>query len=246
MMTVKQVSARTGVSVRTLHHYDAVGLLHPARVTEAGYRLYDEAELERLQSILLFRELGFSLREIAAILDNPAYDQRRALRQQIELLRLKKEHLDRLIALACELETEGVRRLDFSAFDTSRIDEYAAQAKAAWGQTGAYREYEEKAKGRTAAEDVQLGSALLDIFRELGGCRGKAPESAAVQALVQKLQGFITAHYYTCTPDILRSLGEMYAAGGSMTENIDRAGGTGTAALAKAAIDVYCSQQENN
>lgn len=246
MMTVKQVSARTGVSVRTLHHYDAVGLLHPARVTEAGYRLYDEAELERLQSILLFRELGFSLREIAAILDSPAYDQRRALRQQIELLRLKKEHLDRLIALACELETEGVRRLDFSAFDTSRIDEYAAQAKAAWGQTEAYREYEEKAKGRTRAEDVQLGSALLDIFRELGGCRGKAPESAAVQALVQKLQGFITAHYYTCTPDILRSLGEMYAAGGSMTENIDRAGGTGTAALAKAAIDVYCSQQENN
>lgn len=246
MMTVKQVSARTGVSVRTLHHYDAVGLLHPARVTEAGYRLYDEAELERLQSILLFRELGFSLREIAAILDSPAYDQRRALRQQIELLRLKKEHLDRLIALACELETEGVRRLDFSAFDTSRIDEYAAQAKAAWGQTGAYREYEEKAKGRTRAEDVQLGGALLDIFRELGGCRGKAPESAAVQALVQKLQGFITAHYYTCTPDILRSLGEMYAAGGSMTENIDRAGGTGTAALAKAAIDVYCSQQENN
>lgn len=243
MMTVRQVSARTGVTVRTLHHYDAVGLLHPVQVTEAGYRLYDDAALERLQSILLFRELGFSLREIAAILDSPAYDQRRALRQQIELLRLKKEHLDRLIALACELETEGVRRLDFSAFDTSRIDEYAAQAKAAWGQTEAYREYEEKAKGRTRAEDVQLGSALLDIFRELGGCRGKAPESAVVQALVQKLQGFITAHYYTCTPDILRSLGEMYAAGGSMTENIDRAGGTGTAALAKAAIDVYCSRQ---
>lgn len=242
MMTVKQVSARTGVSVRTLHYYDSVGLLRPARVTEAGYRLYDGAALERLQSILLFRELGFSLKEIAAVLDSPAFDRRRALRQQIELLRLKKEHLERLIALACELETEGVRRLDFSAFDTAKLDEYAAQAKASWGGTAAYQEYARRAAGRTAETEIELGGALLDIFRELGGCRGKAPESRAPQALVKKLQDFITGHYYTCTPELLRSLGELYAAGGSMTETIDRAGGVGTAALAKAAIDIYCSR----
>lgn len=242
MMTVKQVSAHTGVSVRTLHYYDSVGLLRPAQVTEAGYRLYDGAALERLQSILLFRELGFSLKEIAAVLDSPAFDRQRALRQQIELLRLKKEHLERLIALACELETEGVRRLDFSAFDTAKLDEYAAQAKASWGGTAAYQEYARRAAGRTAETEIKLGGALLDIFRELGGCRGKAPESSAPQALVKKLQDFITGHYYTCTPEILQSLGELYAAGGSMTETIDRAGGVGTAALAKAAIDVYCSR----
>lgn len=243
MMTVKQVSALTGVSVRTLHHYDSIGLLHPAQVTAAGYRLYGEAELERLQSILLFRELEFPLREIAAILDSPAFDRQQALRQQIGLLRLKKEHLERLIALAHEIETKGERTLDFSAFDTTKLSEYAAQAKAAWGKTAAYQEYEQKAEGRTPGKELELGSALLDIFRELGGCRGKAPDSPAVQALVKKLQGFITEHYYNCTPEILHSLGEAYAAGGSMTENIDRAGGAGTAAFAKAAIDFYCSRK---
>lgn len=240
MMTVKQVSERTGVSVRTLHHYDAIGLLRPTQTTASGYRLYDEAALERLQSILLFRELEFPLKEIAAILDSPSFDRRRALRQQIELLRLKREHIERLIRLACEIETEGMSTLDFSAFDTSKLDEYAAQAKASWGETAAYKEYEAKAKGRTREAEAELGGALLDIFRELGGCRDEAPDSAPVRALVKKLQGFITEHYYACTPEILRSLGEMYAAGGSMTENIDRAGGAGTGAFAKAAIEAYC------
>lgn len=243
MMTVKQVSELTGVSVRTLHHYDSIGLLRPTQTTEKGYRLYDESALERLQNILLFRELEFPLKEIGAILDSPAFDREKALRQQIELLRLKRERIERLIDLAREIEKKGVRKLDFSAFDTRKLEEYAAQAKAAWGETAAYQEYETKAKGRTAIMERQLAAGLLDVFRELGGCKNQQPDGELPQALVKKLQTFITEHYYTCTPEILRSLGEMYAAGGSMTETIDAAGGLGTAVFAKKAIELYCARQ---
>ena len=100
MMTVGEVSALTGVSVRALHHYDRIGLLPPAEVSEAGYRLYDDKSLERLSAILLFRELEFPLKDIRAILDSPVYERNRALDQQIELLRLKAEHLENLIDLA--------------------------------------------------------------------------------------------------------------------------------------------------
>ena len=107
MMTVNEVSKLTGVSVRTLHYYDEIGLLCPEKVTEVGYRLYGEAELDRLQHILLFRELQFPLKEIRRILDSSDFDRNRALEQQITLLKMKKEHLDNLIALATGLKTLG-------------------------------------------------------------------------------------------------------------------------------------------
>ena len=107
MMTVHEVSKLTGVSVRALHHYDQLGLLKPAAVTEAGSRLYDEDSLVRLQSILLFRELQFPLKDIGAILDSPAFDRNKALDQQIRLLELQKEHLDNLIDLAKGMKLTG-------------------------------------------------------------------------------------------------------------------------------------------
>ena len=100
MMTVHEVSRLTGVSIRALHHYDRIGLLHPAEISGAGYRLYDDAVLERLQHILLFKELQFPLKEIKNILDSPCFDRNRALDQQITLLQMKKEHLENLIDLA--------------------------------------------------------------------------------------------------------------------------------------------------
>lgn len=152
MKTVNEVSRQTGVSIRTLHYYDAIGLLRPTQIAESGYRLYDDTALERLQNILLFRELQFPLREIREILDSPDFDRKRALDQQIALLQMKKEHIGNLIDLARGIRMIGVKNLDFSAFDTRQIDEYARQAKASWGKTAAYREFEEKNRGRTAAE----------------------------------------------------------------------------------------------
>lgn len=240
MKTVKEVSTLTGVSVRTLHHYDAIGLLKPTRVTEAGYRLYDDTALRRLQTILLFRELQFPLKEIREILDSPEFDPKEALEQQIHLLELQRQHLDRLISHARQIQTTGVTLMDFSSFDHSELDEYAAQAKAKWGKTNAYKEFEQKTAGQTTAQMQNAGEGLMAIFAQLGAIRHTSPASGEAQALVAKLQGFITEHYYTCTREILRSLGQMYIAGDSMTENIDKAGGEGTAEFAHQAIEIFC------
>ena len=240
MMTVNEVSKLTGVSIRTLQYYDKIGLLHPAKYTEAGYRLYDDAALETLQQILLFRELEFPLKEIKEIIGSPDFDRSKALGQQIELLRLKKEHIENLIELAKGIKLLGVRNLKFDAFDTRKIDEYAAQAKASWGQTPAYKEYEEKAKGRTKEEDKKIYQGMIDIFAEFGAIRESDPASGEAQALVKKLQEYITEHMYTCTNEILSELGKMYAGGGDFTKNIDSFGGEGTAEFASKAIEYYC------
>ena len=240
MMTVKEVSNISGVSIRTLHHYDAIGLLKPTQITESNYRLYDEDALERLQLILLFKEFGFPLKEIGNILDAPDFDRNRALEQQIELLNLRKEHLENLINFARGIKLTGVRYLDFTAFDTKKIDDYVVQAKLTYGKTEAYKEFEQKSKDRSAETENEIASGLMDIFRRIGAHQNEAPDDKSVQALVEELREFITHNYYKCTVPILKCLGDMYAGGGTMTENIDNAGGAGTGAFAKAAIDIYC------
>ena len=243
MRTVHEVSRLTGVSIRTLQYYDRIGLLRPAEYTGAGYRLYDDAALETLQQILLFRELEFPLRDIRAILESPTFDRGKALDQQIRLLELRKERLERLITLAQNIKrTGGKTDMDFSAFDTGKLDEYAAQAKASWGETKEYREFEQKSKDRTQTENRLLGERMMGIFAELGALRGQDPASAEAQALVRKLRDFITDHFYTCSDQVLAGLGRMYISGGEMTENIDRHGGEGTAAFANDAIQIFCKK----
>ena len=243
MRTVHEVSELTGVSVRALQYYDRIGLLKPAEYTAAGYRLYDEAALERLQQILLFRELEFPLKDIRQIVNSPDFDRSRALDEQIALLALKKEHIENLIALAREIKQTGVKHsMSFDAFDTSRIDEYAAQAKAQWGATAAYGEYEKKSRGRTAKDNEALQREMMVLFARFGALRQQDPAGEVPQRLVRELQDFITEHFYTCTDDILRSLGAMYSGGGEFTETIDREGGEGTAAFAARAIEVYCAK----
>ena len=239
MMTVNEVSKISGVSIRALHHYDHIGLLPATKVTDAGYRLYDDTALERLQHILLFKELEFSLKDIKEILDSPGFDRSNALEQQIHLLELRKEHLQNLIDLARGIKAIGVKKMSFEAFDTKKIDEYAAQAKASWGKTAAYKEFEQKAAGRTKEEDQKLGIEMMDIFREFGEIREHKPDSTEAIALAKKLQEFITNNFYSCTDEILLSLGGMYAGGGDLTANIDKVGGEGTAEFACWAIEAF-------
>ena len=117
MRTVNEVSKLTGVSIRTLQYYDSIGLLKPTEYTEVGYRLYDEEALERLQQILLFRELEFPLKKIKDIIYNPKFNKEKVLEQQIELLVLKKEHIENLIDFARRIKTMGVNKTDFKVFD---------------------------------------------------------------------------------------------------------------------------------
>lgn len=242
MMTVHEVSKISGVSIRALHHYDKIGLLPATEVTKAGYRLYDDKALERLQHILLFKELEFSLKEIKDILDSPGFDRSKALEQQIQLLELRKEHLQNLIDLAWGIKTIGVKNMSFEAFDTKKIDEYAAKAKASWGQTDAYKEYEQKSEGRTKEVQQKLNIEMMDIFAQFGKIKDQKPDSEEAIGLAKKLQDHITENYYTCTNEILQSLGEMYAGGGDFTDNIDKVGGTGTAVFANEAIKALCKK----
>ena len=121
------------------------------------------------------------------------------------------------------------------------MDEYAAEAKKAWGNTPAYREYEQKAKGRSKEEMAEVNRKMMEIFTEFGAIRHEDPASEKAQALVRKLQNFISAHFYTCTDQILSGLGQMYAAGGEMTSNIDSYGGEGTAVFTSRAIRIFCT-----
>lgn len=214
MMTVHEVSKMSGVSIRALHHYANIGLLPATEVTEAGYRLYDETTLERLQHILLFKELQFSLKEIKEILDSPDFDKNKALEQQIRLLELRKEHLQNLIDLAWGIKAIGVKKMSFEAFDTKKIDEYAAQAKASWGNTDAYKEYEQKSAGRSKEVQQKLNVEMMNIFAEFGSIRDQEPDCGEAIALAKKLQDHITENYYKCTDEILLALGKMYAGAG--------------------------------
>ena len=238
MMTVNEVSRLTGVSVRALHHYDRLGLLPPTATSEAGYRLYDEQALVRLQCIMLYRTLEFPLKDIRAILDSPDFDRNRALDQQIALLEMKREHFDNLILLAKSIRGFGIDMKDmhFEAFDTTKIEQYAAEAKASWGNSPAWREYEQKSAKRTPDQARQLGEGMMALMAEFGAMKAMDPSAPEVKAQVERLRAYITQHYYECTDDILRGLGAMYAGGGSMTENIDAAGGAGTGEFINRAI----------
>ena len=242
MMTVNEVSKLTGVSIRTLQYYDKIGLLKPAEYTESGYRLYDDAALEKLQQILLFRELEFPLKDIKEIVNRSDFDKTKALEQQIVLLELKKEHIENLLTMCKYLKKRGVRYLNFTAFDSSKLDEYAKRAKEQWGETPEYKEFAEKSKNWTKEYEASLMNDFMKYFEEFGTMKEMDPASEEVQAQVKKVQDFITENMYTCSNDILRGLGAGYAAGGEFTENIDKMGGKGTAEFIYEAIKVYCGK----
>lgn len=241
-MKINEVARRTGVTVRTLHYYDQIGLLKPSRITEAGYRLYDREALAALQQILFFRELDFPLREIRAIMEKPGYDRREALEKHWEMLLKKRERLDGLIDLV-DRTLGGENDMSFQEFDKTELEEmkdkYASEVRERWGGTAAYREAREK----TANYDGEQWSAVNDegaaLMRAFAKHRSEAPESAAVQELVRQWKDYITKNFYHCTDEILAGLGAMYTGDERFTENIDR-NGEGTAAFMARAIEIYC------
>ena len=240
-MLIREFAEFTGVSVRTLHYYDEIGLLTPAFVDRAtGYRYYDEASLLRMQEILFYRELDFSLKSIGKILSSPYYDRRKSLEEQKHLLTLKKERLERLIA-SIDDAMRGVNVM--SAFDNSEFEKYKDEAQKKWGKTDAYKEHTEKTRGYSGQKWNDLAQGMDAFMAEFAAClkNGDAPASAAAQALVQKLQAHITENFYHCTNQILAGLGQMYMADERFKSNIDKYG-EGTAQFICEAIGVYCGR----
>ncbi len=241
-MQIKEFADFTGVSVRTLHYYDEIGLLKPAYVENStGYRYYDEVCLERMQEILFYRELDFPLKNICELLSSPGYNKQEALVQQKRLLVLKKERLERLIdALDKAEKGEYV----MTAFDNKEYEEtrkqYEEEAKKRWGETDAYKEHQEKTKGYSKEKWQEANAGLDAIFEEFANCKagGATPNSKEAKDLVEKLQNYITKQYYTCTDEILAGLGQMYVADERFRKNIDKHG-EGTAAFVSEAIEKY-------
>lgn len=241
-MLIKEFANFIGVSVRTLHYYDQIELLKPAIVDEqTGYRYYDEKSLERMQEILFYRELDFSLKSICLILSSPDYDKEKAIREQRRLLLLKKERLERIIeALDVYQKGENVMK----AFDNAEFEavrkQYEEEAKEKWGNTDAYAEYAEKVKGYSKDKHNELIAGMQDILKEFAFCmqNGEKPESVQAQELVRKLQSYITVNYYTCTNEILAGLGKMYVADERFKKNMD-SHAKGTAEFVSESIFIY-------
>jgi DNA-binding transcriptional MerR regulator len=247
---VKEVAEWAGVSVRTLHHYDQIGLLKPESVTPAGYRLYTDANLERLQQILFLKEIGFPLREIKNILDNPQFDRKRALLSHKELLLEKKQRLEEIIRTVDKtiLSLEGEVQMDikemFAGFDMTEIEKhkekYADEARQLYG-----REIVEATEKRTSGYTKDDWAAIMgkweEIYHKIIAAMDNGPADPQVQEAVGELRQHITQYFYDCTPDIFRGLGDLYVADQRFTENIDRYK-KGLAKFLREAIHMYCDK----
>ena len=242
-LTIGAVARLAGVTVRTLHHYDRIGLVVPSERTDGGYRLYGHRQVERLQEVLLFRELGFGLDEIRRIVDQPSYDRAAALARQRALLVERADHLQALIEAvdaALDAETRGTRMTDeemlevFGGFDPSRYEE---EVKQRWGDTEAYRESARRTSRYTKAdwerikqEGAEVNDAFLALMR--AGIPATSPEAGQV---AERHRAYISRWFYECTPEIHAGLGQMYVADPRFTGSIDRAG-PGLAAYMSQAI----------
>ena len=248
---VKEVAALTGISVRTLHHYDEIGLLKPHTVTDAGYRLYSEEDLERLQQILFFKELDFGLDRIRDILDSPGFDRRQALEAQLDLLGQKKNRLERIMKTVEQtLKTiEGGSKMSkqdmFGAFDMSEIkkhqEQYAEEARQKYGEKA--RETEKRTAGYTEKDWAAIQAEAGAIYQKFIQAMDKGAADPLAQEAADEWRAHITKHYYDCTLEIFRGLGEMYVADERFTANIDRFQ-SGLAAFMKEAMQRYCDRAE--
>lgn len=217
-LTVGAVAGLVGVSVRTLHHYDRIGLVIPSARTPAGYRVYDDADIERLHRVLTYRELGFPLEQIATLLDDPDADALAQLRSQRDLLNERIRRLHRMVAAVEEMMNAKHDGIQLTAAEQAEIfgdnwpgDEYAAEAQERWGDTEAWRQSQQRSAAYTK-EDWQrikdetdaLEASLADAMR-----RGVAPGSAEANDLAEQHRGQIE-RFYDCGYEMQSCLADMY------------------------------------
>jgi DNA-binding transcriptional MerR regulator len=232
VLTVGSVSQRAGVTVRTLHHYDEIGLVVPAGRTESGYRTYGPAEVERLQEVLFFRELGFPLEEIKEVVTSQTYSRADALQRQRDMLEKRADRLLNMIEAvdrAVLAERMGVKMSSeeilevFGDFDSK---EYEAEAEARWGETDAYKQSAQRTAGYTKqdwenlkVEADGINQRFLDLRAE-----GVPPSDPAAMAVAEEHRAHITSWFYDCSIEIHTGLGQIYVADERFRKNIDKAG----------------------
>ena len=237
-MLIKEFAELTGVTVRTLRYYDKIGLLKPSFIDQNnGYRFYDEKSLERMQEILFYRELDFSLKSISEILSYRNYNKQDIIKEQKYLLILKKQRLEKIISALETIEQKGEIQMD--VFDNKNFENaknnFKDEVKERWGNTSAYKEYQSKdIQNNVYADFDSIFGEFADSMKE-----SFSPSDDDVQSLVKKLQNFITENFYTCTNEILSGLGQMYVCDERFKSNIDKHG-KGTAEFVSSAIKIFC------
>ncbi len=246
---IKEVSNMAGVTVRTLHHYDAINLLKPCYISDSGYRFYGNEELEKLQQILFFRELDFSLDEIKNILNSPDFDKAHCLGVHRQLLIEKRQRLDNIIASLDKtlLSLEGGKEMNkkemFKPFDMKDIEnhkaKYAQETKERYGNSDAYKESQKKTAKYGKADWENIMGEAGEIYSGLAKLMDRDPSDKEVQILVEQWRNHITKNFYNCTPEIFRGLALMYTADERFTENIDKYG-DGLAQFLSDAMIIYC------
>jgi len=241
--TVGQVAALARVTVRTLHHYDRIGLLVPSQRSEQGYRLYDYGDLERLRQIRLLCDLRFSLDAVGQLLDAPAYDRRSALEAQRELLRERQKRTDRIIRgvdralTAMERETEMDRTEMFAGLEEFDHEQYREEAEERWGDTDAYKEsmrrtrrYGKSDWARIRKEGETVVARLAELMAEGGQAAGRA-----AMDLAEEHRCHIDRWFYPCSHGMHRNLAEMYTEDPRFEEYFEKRG-EGLAAFVQDAI----------
>ncbi|GHE40645.1 MerR family transcriptional regulator [Streptomyces capitiformicae] len=216
--TVGQVAGFAGITVRTLHHYDEIGLLVPSERTHAGHRRYGDADLDRLQQILFYRELGFPLDEVATLLDDPDADPREHLRRQHELLTARIEKLKKMAAAvehAMEARKMGINLTPeekFEVFGDKDPEQYAEEAEQRWGNTEAYAESQRRAASYTKEDWKRLMAEANDWAERYTALmvEGEPPAGERAMDMAEEHRRHIGAWYYDCPYETHQCLGEMY------------------------------------
>lgn len=244
LKTVNEIAKLTGITVRTLHYYDEINLLKPSDSSQAGYRLYSNEDIEILHQILFLKEIGFELKQIKDIINNPSFDKREALKKHKEILNLKKKRIENLIRLV-DNELEGNSSLSFLEFDESSIiakqKEYHAEVVRRFKDTQAYKEFQEKQFKRNN-EFPDIDKKAREVFGEIAKCMDLPPSCKKVQYLISLWQNYITENYYNCSDEMLQCLGLMYVRDERFTNYIDRFR-NGLAQYINEAINFYCEDK---
>ena len=252
LQTVGEVAALARVTVRTLHHYDRIGLLVPTRRAENGYRLYDYEDLERLRQILLLRELGFRLDVIAGMVDAAAYDRRRALIAQRELLRERQERTNRIIAgvdralAAMEEEKPMETTTMFEGLEDFDHERYEDEARERWGRTDAYTESMRRTRRYTGDDWTRIKAEAEDVMARLAALLegGAHAASRAARELAEEHRCHIDRWFYPCSHAMHAGLADMYVADPRFTEHFEKRG-AGLAAFFREAILANAARRRN-
>lgn len=217
MRTVGEVARLASITVRTLHHYDEIGLVRATGRTDAGYRLYGDADLERLQTALFYRELGFRLDEIRAVMDAPDFDRERALHQQRELLTAESDRLQRMIRAvdaAIDAHERGTTMSEEAMFEVFGEQQraYREEAEQRWGDTDAYRQSRRRTADYTTQDWEDLKEESERIMQRIAAVYrdGAAPDSAPAMDAVEAHRQQISERFYDCSHEMQVHLGEMY------------------------------------